>query len=81
MPKRVLRGKVVSDKMNKGITVQVLRKKKHKLYQKVINFTTKFMAHDEENSAKEGDSVVIEECRPYSKHKTWILTEVTERAV
>lgn len=81
MPKRVLTGKVTSDKNDKTITVEVTRKKKHELYHKVMTFTTKFRAHDEENSVKEGDVVTIEECRPYSKHKTWILKEVLERAV
>ena len=81
MPKRVLRGKVKSDKADKTIVVNVERKKKHKLYQKVISFSKRFKAHDEANNAKEGDTVLIEECRPYSKDKTWILKEVLERAV
>lgn len=81
MPKRILRGRVSSDKSNKTITVAVTRKKKHKLYQKVMTFTSKFKAHDEDNTAKEGDLVMIEECRPYSKHKTWLLKEVLEKAV
>lgn len=81
MPKRVLRGKVVSDKADKTITVIVERKKKHKLYHKIINFTKKFLAHDESNEAKEGDVVLIEESRPISKRKTWVLKSVVEKAV
>ncbi|MDD9899153.1 MAG: 30S ribosomal protein S17 [Candidatus Melainabacteria bacterium] len=81
MPKRTLQGRVSSDKCDKTITVDVVRKKKHKLYHKVMTFTTKFKAHDAENTAKPGDLVTIEECRPYSKHKTWLLKEVLERAV
>lgn len=81
MPKRILRGRVSSDKCDKTITVDVVRKKKHKLYHKVMTFTTKFKAHDESNTAKEGDLVAIEESRPISKHKTWILKDVLERAV
>ncbi len=81
MPKRTLQGQVTSKKSDKTIVVTVERNKKHKVYQKVINFTKKFMAHDEDNSAKEGDTVVIEESRPYSKNKTWVLKTITERAV
>lgn len=81
MPKRTLKGKVKSDKMDKTIVVQVSRNKKHKLYHKTMSFTKSFKAHDEANNAKEGDTVLIEECRPYSKDKTWLLKEVVERAV
>ncbi len=81
MPKRTLRGQVRSDKADKTISVAVERTKKHEVYQKVINFTKKFLAHDENNEAKEGDTVIIEESRPYSKRKTWILKEIVERAV
>jgi small subunit ribosomal protein S17 len=81
MPKRVLRGKVVSNKADKTITVMVERKKTHPLYQKVINFTKKFMAHDEANEANEGDLVLIEESKPFSKNKTWVLKSIVEKAV
>ncbi len=81
MPKRTLKGQVSSDKADKTITVTVERTKKHKVYHKVINFTKKFLAHDESNEAKEGDTVMIEESRPYSKRKTWVLKEIVERAV
>ena len=81
MPKRTLRGLVKSDKADKTISVAIERTKKHEVYQKVINFTKKFLAHDEANEAKEGDTVIIEESRPYSKRKTWILKEIVERAV
>jgi small subunit ribosomal protein S17 len=81
MPKRTLKGIVKSDKADKTIVVQVTRNKKHELYHKTLAFTKKFKAHDEENNAKEGDTVLIEESRPFSKHKTWILKQVVERAV
>ena len=81
MPKRTLKGLVKSDKTDKTISVAVERTKKHEVYQKVINFTKKFLAHDENNEAKEGDTVIIEESRPYSKRKTWVLKQVVERAV
>jgi len=81
MPKRQLRGKVVSDKTDKTIAVKVERKQKHPVYQKVISFTKKFLAHDETNSAHEGDTVLIEESRPYSKRKVWVLKEILEKAL
>ncbi len=81
MPKRTMKGLVRSDKADKTISVAIERTKKHEVYQKVINYTKKFLAHDETNDAKEGDTVIIEESRPYSKRKTWILKEIVERAV
>lgn len=81
MPKRTMKGLVRSDKADKTISVAIERTKKHEVYHKVINFTKKFLAHDENNDAKEGDTVIIEESRPYSKRKTWILKEIVERAV
>lgn len=81
MPKRTLKGLVRSDKGDKTISVAIERTKKHEVYQKVINFTKKFLAHDENNEAKEGDTVIIEESRPYSKRKTWVLKQIVERAV
>lgn len=68
---RTLSGKVVSNKMNKTITVLVERKVKHPLYGKIILRSKKYHAHDESNLYNEGDLVVIEECRPLSKSKTW----------
>jgi small subunit ribosomal protein S17 len=71
MPKRVLRGTVVSDKADKSIVVRVERKIKHPLYKKYIMRSSKFMAHDEDNRHKVGDIVRIRECRPISKRKHW----------
>ncbi|MEI7555465.1 MAG: 30S ribosomal protein S17 [Chloroflexota bacterium] len=74
-------GKVVSTKMDKTIVVEVEYLKKHKLYKKAIRRHTKFKAHDEENTAKLGDVVRIEECRPISKEKRFTLVEIIERGV
>ncbi len=71
MPKRILRGKVVSTKCDKTVTVNVERRVKHPLYRKFIRKTKKFTAHDELNQCKEGDYVDIRECKPFSKTKTW----------
>ncbi|MCH8236648.1 MAG: 30S ribosomal protein S17 [Proteobacteria bacterium] len=71
MPKRILRGVVVSDKMDKTVTVKVERRIMHPLYKKVIRRSKKYAAHDEANACKEGDVVSIRECRPLSKRKTW----------
>jgi small subunit ribosomal protein S17 len=73
-------GIVVSDKMDKTITVAIERQVKHPIYGKIIKKTTKLMAHDEENSAHPGDTVRIAEMRPMSRHKRWRLVEVVERA-
>jgi len=73
-------GKVVSNKMQKTITVAVDRKVKHPIYGKFVNRTTKFKAHDEENTAGVGDTVRIMETRPLSKDKRWRLIEVVEKA-
>jgi small subunit ribosomal protein S17 len=73
-------GKVVSDKMNKSITVAVSRKVKHPIYGKFIGKTTKFVAHDENNDCTAGDTVRIMETRPLSKRKRWRLVEIIERA-
>ena len=80
MPKRTITGKVVSDKMDKSIVVQVETVKPHHRYGKTVKHTTKFKAHDEENAARSGDMVRIEECRPLSKDKSFRLVEVVERA-
>jgi small subunit ribosomal protein S17 len=81
MPKRVLVGKVKSNKGEKTIIVRVERKKNHPLYKKVIKFGKSFPAHDETNIANIGDTVSIEECAPKSKTKTWVLKEVVEKAL
>lgn len=73
-------GKVVSNKMQKSITVAVDRKVKHPIYGKFVNRTTKFMAHDENSTAGIGDTVRIMETRPISKSKRWRLIEVIEKA-
>jgi small subunit ribosomal protein S17 len=73
-------GRVVSDRMDKSITVAVDRQIKHPIYGKFITKTTKYMTHDEKNEAKEGDIVRIMETRPYSKNKRWRLTEIIEKA-
>lgn len=73
-------GKVVSDKMDKTVTVLVERRAKHPLYGKVIRLSKKYHAHDETNVCNEGDTVVIEESRPYSKTKTWTVVKVLEQA-
>lgn len=76
MPRRVLEGTVVSDKMDKTITVLVERRYMHPVYKKYLRRTDKYAAHDENNIAKEGQKVSIIECAPISKRKSWIL--VTE---
>ncbi len=73
-------GRVVSDKMDKSITVAVERQIKHSIYGKFITKTRKYMAHDEQNDAKPGDLVRIMETRPMSKHKRWRLVEILEKA-
>ena len=79
MSRRIITGKVASDKMDKTIVVAVETTKPHGRYKKLIKHTTKFKAHDEDNTAKEGDLVRIEESRPLSKDKRWTLLEVVER--
>jgi small subunit ribosomal protein S17 len=73
-------GKVISNKMQKTITVAVDRKVKHPIYGKFVNRTTKFKAHDEANTAGIGDTVRIMETRPLSKDKRWRLVEIVEKA-
>jgi len=77
---RTLTGKVISNKMDKSITVLIERKVKHPVYGKYITRSTKLHAHDEQNVCQEGDVVTITECRPLSKTKTWQLVEVVEKA-
>ena len=78
--KRTLIGKVVSDKMNKTVTVLIERRVKHPLYGKVIVRSNKYHAHDESNQYKAGDLVEIQEGRPISKTKTWTVTRLVEAA-
>ncbi len=76
---RKLTGKVVSGAMNKSITVSVERLVKHPMYGKYIRRTSKLMAHDENNECNAGDVVIISECRPLSKNKSWRLESIVER--
>ena len=77
---RTLQGKVVSDKMDKTVTVLVERKVKHPLYGKIIRLSTKIHAHDADNQYHLGDVVVIAESRPISKTKSWIVKDLVEKA-
>ncbi|CAH0534524.1 30S ribosomal protein S17 [Vibrio stylophorae] len=77
---RTLQGRVISDKMDKSITVAIERKVKHPLYGKYIKRTTKLHAHDENNECGLGDLVEIAECRPLSKTKSFTLVKVVEKA-
>lgn len=79
--RRVLRGKVVSDKMEKTIVVEISTKKSHPLYGKRVKFSRKFKAHDENNEAKIGDIVEIMETRPLSKDKHFRLVKIVEKAI
>lgn len=76
---RTLQGRVVSDKMDKTITVLVERRVKHPLYGKFVRRSTKVHAHDENNECRAGDVVVVEQCRPISKSKTWRFIKLLER--
>jgi small subunit ribosomal protein S17 len=76
---RVIQGTVVSDKMQKTVVVSVERKKKHRLYHKVVTVTERYKAHDDKDSCKLGDIVRIEECRPMSKDKRWRVIEILTR--
>lgn len=79
--KRTLIGRVVSDKMDKTVTVLVERRVKHPMYAKIIVRSRKYHAHNEGNEAKAGDTVEIAECKPMSKSKAWTVTKLLERAV
>ena len=76
--RKILVGRVTSDKMDKTIVVRVERLKRHPLYGKVVRLHKKYKAHDEQNSAKSGDLVKIIESRPVSKEKRWALVEILE---
>ena len=77
---RRLTGRVVSTKMQKTIAVEIERLVKHPAYGKYIRRTTKLLAHDEDGASQEGDLVIITPCRPMSRHKSWRLLEVVEKA-
>lgn len=77
---RTLMGKVISDKMDKTITVLIERRVRHPLYGKYVSKSSKLKAHDEDNSCNIGDVVTIAESRPLSKSKSWILVKIEERA-
>ncbi|MCH9694458.1 MAG: 30S ribosomal protein S17 [Gammaproteobacteria bacterium] len=77
---RTITGRVVSDKMDKTVSVAIERLIKHPVYGKYIRRTTKVMAHDAANECKAGDRVAISECRPISKNKSWSVVNVVERA-
>ena len=78
--KRILKGIVISTKMDKTVVVRVERKKRHPLYLKVINVAKKYHAHDENEIANEGDFITIIESRPVSKTKRWRVKDIIERA-
>ncbi len=78
--KRTRVGLVVSDKMDKTVTVLLIRQVKHALYGKYMKRSTKVHAHDESNDCAEGDKVMIAQCRPISKAKSWKVVEILERA-
>ncbi len=80
MPKRILQGTVVSDKGDKTVIVKVERRLTHPLYKKTIRRSKRYAAHDEANQYKIGDVVRIEECRPLSKTKSWLVIEKTGEA-
>jgi len=77
---RTVIGRVVSDKMDKTVSVAIERRVKHPVVGKYIRRTTKLMAHDETNQCKAGDRVAISECRPIAKNKSWRVVDVVERA-
>lgn len=77
---RTVTGRVISNKMQKSVTVAVERLIKHPVYGKFIRRTTKIVAHDEDNSCREGDLVAIAECRPISKRKSWRVVEIVNKA-
>ncbi len=78
--RRTIVGRVVSDKMDKTVSVAIERLIKHPVYGKYIRRTTKILAHDASNECKPGDRVAISECKPISKNKSWAVVDVVERA-
>ncbi len=79
--KRVLVGRVTSDKMDKTVVVTVVRRFRHPIYGKFVQRRKKYMAHDPANQCRTGDTVAIEESRPFSKRKRWMVQRIVERAV
>jgi small subunit ribosomal protein S17 len=80
MAKREIIGRVVSNKMTKSVVVSIERQVRDDVYGKQLKLTSRFMAHDEQNSAKPGDRVALVESRPLSRRKRWVVTRVVERA-
>ncbi len=80
MPRKVLTGEVVSDKMQKTVVVSVMTTSRHPLYNKVLRRSKKYKAHDEQEHCQEGDVVRIEESRPLSRTKRWQVVEIVRRA-
>ncbi len=80
MPKKIFTGKVVSDKMDKTVVVEVTRLVQHPVYKKTVKYRKKFMAHDEENRCKVGDIVSIIESRPLSRRKRWVVLDIVKKA-
>ena len=78
---RTLSGRVISDKMDKTVTVLVERRVTHPIYGKIIRRSVKLHAHDENNECHTGDTVLIQECRPLSRTKSWRVTQLVEKAV
>jgi len=79
--KKTMIGLVASDKMTKTIVVEVTRRMKHPVYHKYVQSRQRYKAHDENNEAKVGDRVLIEECRPLSRDKRWRMKQILERAL
>lgn len=80
MPKRLLSGQVVSNKMEKTGVIEIASVKPHRLYNKAVKVTKKYKFHDEQNECNIGDLVEIEESRPYSKEKTWRLVRIVKKS-
>jgi small subunit ribosomal protein S17 len=76
---RTLQGRVVSDKMDKSVTVSIERRVKHPIYGKFVRKSTKVHAHDENNECQVGDIIMVEQCRPMSKTKSWRFVKLVER--
>ena len=79
--RKTRQGPVISSRMDKSVVIVVERKIKHKLYGKYVRQRVKYMAHDEDNACNVGDIVMIEECRPLSKNKRWLVRAILEKAV
>jgi small subunit ribosomal protein S17 len=78
--KRVMIGRVLSNRMDKTVVIEVQRAKRHQLYEKVVVHRKKYKAHDEDNACEVGDWVRVIEARPMSREKRWVVTEILERA-